>query len=130
MRFSVEVRYPFLDLRIVNFLLGVPPFPWLYKKTLLRKTMDARLPKITRVRAKTPLPVHPLVEFLKRPDAATLDRAYMPGDIDRYVDRERLDPLAGQKDTEKAYLMIRPLCLNFWLQSVRQVRYNLNTEVR
>ncbi len=25
---------------------------------------------------------------------------------------------------------VRPLCLNFWLQSARKVRYNLRAEVR
>ncbi len=29
----VEVRYPYLDLGVVNFLLATPVFPWSYKKT-------------------------------------------------------------------------------------------------
>jgi hypothetical protein len=33
-------------------------------------------------------------------------------------------------DAEKLHSNIRPLCLNFWLQSVRKVRYNLRAEVR
>ena len=35
--YPVETRYPFLDLRMVNFLLAIPPFPWFFKKTLLRE---------------------------------------------------------------------------------------------
>ena len=28
----VETCYPFLDLRIVNYLLAIPPFPWFFQK--------------------------------------------------------------------------------------------------
>ena len=34
--YPVEVRHPFLDLRIVNFLLALPPFPLFFEKRLLR----------------------------------------------------------------------------------------------
>src|SRR3984957_919224 len=48
----VEVLYPFLDLRIVNYLLAVPPFPWFFEKRLLRVAMRDRLPKETLSRKK------------------------------------------------------------------------------
>ena len=54
-RCPVEVRYPFLDLRIVNFLLAIPPFPVIFDKTLLRHAVAGRLPESVRTRPKTPL---------------------------------------------------------------------------
>jgi len=128
-RCPVEVRYPFLDLRMVNYLLGLPPFPWFFQKRLLRKAMASRLPEITRLRAKTPLAVHPLVELLQREGNAWLDDAGVSGEIERYVNVSRLESIRGQQSPERAYVTIRPLCLNFWLQSARKVRYNLETEV-
>lgn len=129
-RCPVEVRYPFLDLRIVEYLLALPPFPWAFEKTLLREAMAGHLPESVRRRPKTPLAGDPLVEMLQRPEAAHVDRVEWVGGIDRYVDRTALAPLRGEKDSEAARAAIRPLCLNFWLQSVRRVRYNLFAEVR
>ena len=43
--FPLEMRYPFLDLRIVNYLLALPPFPWCFNKMLLREAMAGRLPR-------------------------------------------------------------------------------------
>ena len=42
--YPVETRYPFLDLRIVNYLLALPPFPWFFEKMLLREAMEGRIP--------------------------------------------------------------------------------------
>ncbi|MBD3558372.1 asparagine synthetase B, partial [Planktothrix sp. FACHB-1355] len=35
----VEVRYPFFDLRLVNYLLAIPPVPWCLHKELMRVAM-------------------------------------------------------------------------------------------
>jgi asparagine synthase (glutamine-hydrolysing) len=51
----VEMRAPLLDLRLLRFLLRVPPVPWCMKKALLREAMHGMLPEEVRVRPKTPL---------------------------------------------------------------------------
>ena len=38
-RQPVEVRHPFIDLRVVEFLLALPPFPYFLEKKLLRDAM-------------------------------------------------------------------------------------------
>jgi hypothetical protein len=48
----------------------------------------------------------------------------------RFVAPEKLFPLGGAKNADEAYVIIRPLCLNFWLQSALPLRYNLDAEVR
>ncbi len=73
-RCPVELRYPFLDLRIVDYVLALPPFPWSFEKTLLRKAMIGRLPERVRRRPKTPLAGDPVVEMLRRPGAAWVDQ--------------------------------------------------------
>jgi len=128
-RCPVEVRHPFLDLRVVDFLLALPPFPWFFEKTLLREAMVGRLPESIRLRPKTPLAGDPLTQQLRRPDAAWLDEVQWIEDIDRFVNRSSLSPLRAEKGVEQANADVRPLCLNFWLQSARRVRYNLRAEV-
>ncbi|HEY6467756.1 MAG TPA: asparagine synthase-related protein, partial [Candidatus Acidoferrales bacterium] len=57
----VEMRYPFLDLRIVDYLLALPPFPLFFHKKLERDAMTGRLPEVTLKRPKTPLGTRPCV---------------------------------------------------------------------
>jgi asparagine synthase (glutamine-hydrolysing) len=130
-RYPVEVRYPFLDLRIVDYLLALPPYPFFLDKRLLRDAMVGRLPEPSRVRPKTPLSEDPLAQRLQ--DAGPpewQDRVQWSADLDRYIDRSALAPVHRGAAAEQISLDLRPLCLNFWLQSTRGVRYNLRAEVR
>ena len=127
-RFPVEVRHPFLDLRVVDYLLALPPFPWFYEKVLLREAMAGRIPESVRLRPKTPLARDPLVEQLQMPGAEWVDHVHWSAEMDQFVDRSALAPLNGVKVSEKAGSLARPVCLNFWLQSARRVRYNLHAE--
>jgi asparagine synthase (glutamine-hydrolysing) len=123
-RAAVEVRYPLLDLRVVNYLLSIPPFPWTFQKQIVRAAMSGHLPESIRQRPKTPLQGDPLLEMLQRPAAASVDRARWTEQIERYVRPSALPKLNGHKDSVCAGLAIRAHCLNFWLQSLSGVRYN------
>lgn len=48
-------RHPYLDLRVLEYLLSVPPVPWARRKLLLRDAMRGRLPDAVLQRKKTPL---------------------------------------------------------------------------
>ena len=123
-RSPVEVRHPFIDLRIVNFLLALPPFPFLFEKTLLREATAGRLPESVRMRRKTPLAGDPLSKHMQHSGAKWLDEVTWLGDMDSYVDRQSMQPFQNERNAERLQSNIRPLCLNFWLQSMRKVRYN------
>ena len=41
----IEWRHPYLDLRVLTFLLSVPPFPWARRKLLIREAMKDALPR-------------------------------------------------------------------------------------
>jgi asparagine synthase (glutamine-hydrolysing) len=131
-RYPVEVRYPFLDLRIVNFLLALPPFPFFFEKKLLRDTMTGRLPEDVRLRPKTPLSGDPLSQSLQKNVTTTArwNQVHWNMDIGRYVNRAALLPLLDSSDPEQISVNVRPFCLNFWLRSARPVLYNLRAEVR
>jgi len=62
----VDVRYPFLDLRVVEYLLAIPPWPWFLQKRLLREAMAGRVLDSVRLRPKTPFPGVPLLLHLQR----------------------------------------------------------------
>jgi asparagine synthase (glutamine-hydrolysing) len=129
-RCPVEVRYPFLDLRIVNFLLALPPFPLFFKKTLLREAVAGRLPESVRTRPKTPLAGDPLLVHLRRSQSGSMDQIEWNAEMDFYVNRSALRTFPSDTNPEQVQASVRPLCLNFWLRSAREVRYNLRAEVR
>jgi asparagine synthase (glutamine-hydrolysing) len=129
-RCRVEVRHPFLDLRIVNFLLALPPFPHFFDKNLLREATAGRLPESVRRRPKTPFTAQPLRNFIERNGGKSLNEVNWDADMDSYIDRASVQPFQSETDAEKLDADIRPMCLNFWLQSARKVRYNFRAEVR
>jgi asparagine synthase (glutamine-hydrolysing) len=59
-RVNLETRAPFLDLRLLRFLLRLPPVPWCMHKELTRRAMIGRLPVDILKRRKTPLLQDPL----------------------------------------------------------------------
>jgi asparagine synthase (glutamine-hydrolysing) len=129
-RSAVEVRHPFIDLRIVNFLLALPPFPFFFEKNLLREATAGRLPESVRMRRKTPLAGDPLSKHVEQSSMKWLDEVNLSADMDSYIDRRSMHSFQNETNAEQLQSDIRPLCLNFWLQSVRKVRYNLRAEVR
>jgi asparagine synthase (glutamine-hydrolysing) len=129
-RCLVETRYPFLDLRVVDYLLALSPFPFCFEKSLLRDAMAGRLPESCRLRPKTSPAFDPLVRCLQQTKAAELlDQIQWSTEMNGYVDNSHLKPLQRECASEQIALDVRPICLNFWLQSSRQVRYNWLAEV-
>jgi asparagine synthase (glutamine-hydrolysing) len=128
-RYPVEVRHPFLDLRVVDYVLALPPFPWIFEKSLLREAMSGHLPESIRLRRKQPLEGYPLVMKLQEKDGEWLDKVHWSEEMKQFVDFTALPSVLGQRDSERASAVVRPFCLNLWLQYGRQVGYNLHAEV-
>jgi asparagine synthase (glutamine-hydrolysing) len=110
----VEARYPFLDVRLVEYVLSIPPFPWFVDKHMLRRSMHGSLPADAWRRAKQPLAGCPLRARLRRGDAAY--PTAFSRELDEYVDRAGLPPIATLHESEDCWMDVRPLCLNYWLR--------------
>jgi len=128
--YALEMRYPFLDLRVVNYVLAIPPFPWFFEKMLLREAMAGRIPERIRMRPKTPLRGDPVSAQFQKTGAEKINQMPWSKDSDRYIERPALAPLHGKISAEQIRTRLRPYCLNNWLQSARRVRYNMHAEAR
>jgi asparagine synthase (glutamine-hydrolysing) len=129
-RYPVDVRYPFLDLRLVNYLLALPPFPWFFQKRLLREAMAGKLPERVRIRPKTPFIGDPLRAHFRRHQIDWVNQTPLSEELDSYINRSALLRLHGNMAREQIILGTRPHCLNFWLQSVRSPRSTSHLETR
>jgi len=113
----LEVRHPFFDLRLVSFLLALPVLPWCSDKELLREAARGILPDAVRLRRKSPLLADPLVALLEQTESAWVDSFVPAAELGHYVVRDRIPKVFGEKDAWTAWIHLRPLSLNFWLQS-------------
>ncbi|MDV3348238.1 asparagine synthase-related protein [Leptothoe sp. LEGE 181152] len=117
----VKPLYPFFDLRLVEFLMAIPPIPWLVDKRLLREMMYGKLPEAIRTRKK--------MVFEAPKDYATVMQAMLPvwieelvrtaPGLEAYVNREQLLKILRAADsagTEAMEATERLLGLAYWLQ--------------
>jgi len=108
-----ERRDPYLDLRLLDFVLSLPPMPWLYQKHLMRKGMKNLLPKSVIERPKQVL--GDLASSLI--GQAAFDTHPPRSDLDKYVNAAAFSKaIAGTGDTGLHYLNLRPLILRQWFQ--------------
>ncbi len=128
-RVPVEVRHPFFDLRLVDFLLALPDLPWCSDKELLRETGRGILPDAVRLRRKSPLPADPLNVLLQRPESAWVDSFEGAPELGRYVERRLIPKVFGEKNVWTAWIHLRPLSLNYWLRSKAMSDINMIGDV-
>jgi asparagine synthase (glutamine-hydrolysing) len=117
-RLPLEYRHPLLDLRLIEYSLSLPPFPWCVKKEILRRSMRGLLPEAVRLRPKAPLAGFPYVEILRREGANSLDPIVASEDAGKYIDATRVPPAWMQLDPDKAWVNLRPYSLDLWLRNV------------
>jgi asparagine synthase (glutamine-hydrolysing) len=113
-RAPVEVRYPFVDLRLVEYLLAIPMFPWAYKKRLSRKLLADKLPREVVLRPKTPLSGDPAVAKFRLNGIEWTKRSKLDGRVRDFVAPSRLDSVRFAIRSEE----FRPFCLNLWLKGM------------
>jgi len=107
-------RHPYLDLRVLGFLLSVPPIPWARRKVLLREAMRGQLPAEILARTKTPLAQSPLRQAIRIHGLPSLSGSAL---FSRYVNEKQLSTsLPGEDEVDK---VVRVHALDHWLTDGR-----------
>lgn len=114
-RVPVEVRHPFLDLRLLKYMMAVPAVPWCRVKYLLRRAMRGRLPDELLRRRKAPLDIDSDWNSARKSGLSPL----VPDAVlCKYVVPERVPEGAGS-DMVAFRTDFRPRALNYWLQNLQ-----------
>lgn len=113
----VEVRYPFLDVRIINYLLAIPAMPWFFRKFLLREVVRRRIPESVRKRPKRGSRRDPLIDAAQS-GAVNLGENEFCLKSKQYVDDKALAKLDLTTDSERIDAKLRPWCLDLWLKKM------------
>ena len=111
----LEVRHPLIDVRLVDYLLGVPVIPWLLDKTILRKAMVDILPDVVRTRPKSPLGGDPGLLLRHTRKFQEIDEFKPVSAICSYVDRNSIPRITEEANSSHLSINVRPFCLNQWL---------------
>ena len=116
----LETRAPLLDLRILRFLLRVPPVPWCINKDLCRQAMKGSLPDRVLVRPKAPLIEDPLELCWRRDGWRPNPERNPPKMIHEFVEWNSW--LATFEDAKGyfRYECLYPLSLSLWLKDIEK----------
>lgn len=118
-RQPLEYRHPLLDLRLVEYCLSLPPYPWCDGKQILRAAMKGRLPESVRSRPKTTLAGFPYVERLQQAESRWVDSYAAEASLHDYVERARIPAVWSSREAIETWSNMRPLSLNYWLKDAK-----------
>ena len=118
----MEIRFPFLDIRLLYFTLALPPLPWCVKKRLLRIAMRDSLPEAICQRPKTPLAGNPFDLPLAKVAQLPIE-LYDPA-VKMFINVEVLTKIneMARKSQSSSELILLPLSFGYWLSQVSYQR--------
>jgi len=117
---TLETRAPLLDLRILRFLLRLPPVPWCVNKELARRAMKGELPDKILSRPKTPLLEDPLEACWQRGEWRPTPEKSPPELIHEFVDWERWLATLENAKGYFHYEYLLPLSFSLWLKAIEK----------
>jgi asparagine synthase (glutamine-hydrolysing) len=110
-RGQAEFRHPYLDLRLLRYLLALPAMPWCRNKLIIRRAMRGALPSAVLQRKKTTVATS--ADF-QRVRAGGLPRLSSSPELTRFVNPSRMPVTAASERELRSAL--RPLGLGYWLE--------------
>ena len=114
---TVEFRHPLMNVRIVEFLLGLPAIPWCVDKHLFREILKQRLPKEVVSRPKTVLQQDPTLARLQQSKKTDEIPIVFTQTCQYYVNQRVLGELNSKSPLFDFQESLRPYSFNFWLQN-------------
>jgi len=116
----LSIRFPFFDLRLLEYVLAIPPEPWLETKHLLRAAMGERLPDGVRARPKTLMPGDVSLEQQKRAGVPAWQIELLASpEMAGYVDSRWLSAVQHSPAAAQAEIWAKdrpPVELAYWLR--------------
>ena len=122
-RAATEMRHPYLDLRVLRFMLAAPAIPWCCNKYLLRRAFRGELPEPVVRRPKTPLANYPAYE---RACQWGVPKLPISKNLLHFVRPDRL-PSEPPANIEDFRGLLRVVGLGYWFQSLKSGQTNVET---
>jgi asparagine synthase (glutamine-hydrolysing) len=115
----LEIVWPLLDVRVVDFVFSIPPVPWCQHKELMRRAFRGELPDEVLSRKKAPLSGY-FEEQVARWRAAWHSHPPALGDeVREFVDTRSVADTLKTGSVEAVLAVRRAFVLDQWLRSTR-----------
>jgi len=128
-KLDLEVRHPFLDLRLVEYLLAIPASPWCVHKHILRRAMKDKLPPAVLNRPKTGLAGDPALQLSRRASVRWLDSFEVSPQVRAFVNLNRRRSIADEQTSDGRWANLRVFALNYWLTNSQPVNKSLDSDL-
>jgi asparagine synthase (glutamine-hydrolysing) len=117
----IEVRHPFFDIRLIEYLLAIPPVPWCMDKGILRSATRNLLPEAVRRRPKSYVQGDPVSVRLQQGDLEWLNYIQLSPEALKYIKAEALTSVEQPSDQGSYPTVVdfRPFYLALWLQQLK-----------
>src|ERR1051326_1409360 len=124
-RTPLEYRHPFLDLRLLRYMLALPAIPWCRAKYVERRSMRGTLPDPVLGRRKSGLTRDSLWESARRCGLPPLRAEQV---LSSYINTERV-PTDISPTPGLFRVNFRPFAFNYWLMNLWQGPHDFHHEV-
>ena len=120
-KLNLEVRHPFIDVRLVEYLLAIPASPWCVNKHILRLAMKDRLPLAVLNRPKTPLAGDPALQLTRSRSVRWLDSFEVNPQLRAFVNLNQRRSIADELTPDSLWASLRVFALNYWLTNSQPI---------
>jgi len=120
-KLNLEVRHPFIDVRLVEYLLAIPASPWCVNKHILRVAMKDRLPAEVLNRPKTPLAGDPALQLTRDGSVRWLDSFEVNPQLRVFVNLNQRRSIADELTPDGLWASLRVFALNYWLTNSQPI---------
>jgi asparagine synthase (glutamine-hydrolysing) len=120
-KLNLEIRHPLIDVRLVEYLLSIPPVPWCVNKHILREAMKNLLPPAIINRPKTALGGDPALQLTRRASVRWLDSFEVNPQLRDFVNLKLRQPVAGEQTSDGLWANLRIFALNYWLTNSQPI---------
>lgn len=121
----VEMRFPFIDIRLLSYLLALPSLPFCKDKMLLRMATAQSLPAEIRLRPKTLLVGNPVaLRWDRHIDRSSFGHV-LPA-IEGYVNIDRLFESMPHDNLSGCWEFLIPISLAHWLDRYLKTNPNIS----
>lgn len=115
---DMDVVWPLLDTRVIEFVFSIPPVPWCQKKELLRRAFRDELTDSIVARPKTPLLGFFEAQVAQWRAHNRTSSIVLSETLLQFVDASSVAATLRSRSTVSAHAMWRVLILDQWLQRV------------
>lgn len=120
-KLDLEVRHPFIDVRLVEYMLALPAAPWCVNKHILRLAMKDRLPTAVLNRPKTPLAGNLPLQLARDGSVRWLDSFEVNPQLKSFVNLSLRQPIADELTPDGLWASLRVFALNYWLTNSQPI---------